>query len=65
MPEQSPRGLADAGIDEREVELVIEVLLEGFRRDDVVVKALAAFLVFLRPLGIAAFEDGAVAPVVV
>ena len=58
-------GLADAGLDQRQIELVIEVLLEGFRRDDIVIKALAALLVFLRPLVVAAFEDGAVAPIVV
>lgn len=56
---------ANVGVDHGEVELVDEVLLEGFRCDDGVVEALAAFFVLVGPWGVAAFHDFAVAPVVV
>ncbi len=59
------RRLADFRIDHGEVELVLQVLLEGLGRDDGVVDALAALLILGGPRGSLAFENVAVAPVVV
>ena len=44
VSEDCARGLANTRLDEREIELVIEVLLERFWRDDIVIKVLAALL---------------------
>ena len=65
VAEEGEDGLADVGFGEGEVELVKEVLLEGFGADDGVVEVLASFLVVGGGGEGAAFEDGEVAEVVV
>ncbi len=51
------RSVAYVGFDKGEVQLTLEVLLESLRRDDIVVKTLATFLVLLGPLRATALKN--------